>query len=189
MTMTHTLRLAPFAAAALLAACASSGPKPTQPTPPTPPTVAIPGNLAAPSIQVLVRTLWADGVQIYECRKAADASFPDWALVAPEATLKDSGGTLLGHHYGGPTWEANDGSKVVGVVKAKADATNPHSIPWLLVETHSTGKPGLFAKVTSIQRVATVGGVAPETGCGTATIGKQERVPYTAQYAQYAPAN
>ena len=186
MTMTRTLALAPFAAAVLLAACASSGPKAT---PPTPPTVVIPGSLAAPSNQVLVRTLWADGVQIYECRKAADASFPDWALVAPEANLKDAGGTLLGHHYGGPTWEANDGSKVVGVVKAKADATSPHSIPWLLVETHSTGKPGLFAKVASIQRVATVGGGAPETGCGTATIGKQERVPYTAQYAQYAPAN
>jgi len=183
MMMSRTLALAPFAAAALLAACGTPAPKAT------PPTVVIPGSLAAPSNQVLVRTLWADGVQIYECRKGPDASFPDWAFVAPEANLKDAGGTLLGHHYGGPTWEANDGSKVVGVVKAKADATNPHSIPWLLVETHSTGKPGLFAKVTSIQRVATVGGVAPETGCGTATIGKQERVPYTAQYAQYAPAN
>ena len=182
MMMSRTLCLALFAAAALLAGCAAPVLKAV------PPTVVIPGSLAPPSNQVLVRTLWADGVQIYECRKAADASFPDWAFVAPEASLKDAGGTLLGHHYGGPTWEANDGSKVVGVVKAKADAANLHAIPWLLVETHSIGKPGLFAKVTSIQRVATVGGVAPETGCGTATIGKQERVPYTAQYAQYAPA-
>jgi hypothetical protein len=167
----------------MLAACASTtAPKPT------PPTVVIPGSLSAPAGQSLVRTLWADGVQIYECRKAADATFPAWVFVAPEATLKDSTGTLLGRHYAGPTWEANDGSKVVGVVKAKADATNPHAIPWLLLETHSTGKPGLFAKVTAIQRVATAGGVAPETGCGTATIGKQERVPYTAQYTQYAPA-
>jgi hypothetical protein len=184
MMMSRALRLAPFAVAALLAACAASGPR----TPaPTPPTVAIPSNLAAPAKQALVRTLWADGVQIYECRKAADASFPDWVFVAPEADLKDSSGVLVGHHYGGPTWEANDGSKVVGVVKAKADATTPRSIPWLLLETHSTGRPGLFARVTTIQRVATVGGNAPETGCGTATIGKQERVPYTAQYAQYAP--
>ena len=121
-------------------------------------------------------------------RKAADASFPEWVFVAPEATLKDSAGMPVGRHYAGPTWEANDGSKVVGVVKAKTDATSPHAIPWLLLETHSTGKPGLFAKVTAIQRVATAGGVAPGTGCGTATIGKQERVPYTAQYAQYAPA-
>ena len=183
MSRSRSLCLAPLATAALLAACAASGPKPT------PPTVAIPGSLDAPGKQVLVRTLWADGVQIYECRKAADASFPDWVFVAPEATLKDANGVLLGRHYAGPTWEANDGSKVVGVVKAKADAINPHAIPWLLLETHSTGKPGLFARITAIQRVATVGGVAPESGCGTATIGKQERVPYTAQYAQYAPAS
>jgi hypothetical protein len=109
--------------------------------------------------------------------------------VAPEANLKDAGGVLVGRHYAGPTWEANDGSKVVGVVKAKADAPSPHAIQWLMLETHSTGNPGLFSKITAIQRVATVGGIAPETGCGTATIGKQERVPYTAQYAQYAPAS
>jgi hypothetical protein len=183
MMMSRALCLAPFAAVALLAACAAPALKPT------PPTVAIPGSLDAPAKQVLVRTLWADGVQIYECRKAADASFPDWVFVAPEANLKDANGVLVGHHYAGPTWEANDGSKVVGVVKAKADAINPHAIPWLLLETHSTGKPGLFAKITAIQRVATAGGVAPESGCGTATIGKQERVPYTAQYTQYAPAS
>jgi hypothetical protein len=183
MMMTRAFRLAPFAAAALLAACAASGPKPT------PPSVVIPGSLDVPGMQVLVRTLWADGVQIYECRKAADASFPAWVFVSPEATLKDAGGAVLGRHYAGPTWEANDGSKVVGVVKAKADAPNPHAIPWLMLETHSTGNPGLFSKITAIQRVATVGGIAPDNGCGTATIGKQERVPYTAQYAQYAPAS
>ena len=183
MMMFRTLCLVPFATVALLAACAAAGPKPA------PPTVAIPGSLDAPAKHVLVRTLWADGVQIYECRKAADASFPDWVFVAPEANLKDANGVLVGHHYAGPTWEANDGSKVVGVVKAKADAINPHSIPWLLLETHSTGSPGLFAKITAIQRVATAGGAAPESGCGTATIGKQERVPYTAQYTQYAPVS
>ena len=41
--------------------------------------------------------------------------------------------------------------------------------------------------MTTIQRVATVGGAMPATGCGTATVGKQERVPYQAQYALYAP--
>ena len=182
MMMSRTLCLAPFAAAALLAACAAAGPKPT------PPTVAIPGSLDVPGKQVLVRTLWAEGVQIYECRKAADASFPDWVFVAPEATLKDANGVLVGHHYGGPTWEAGDGSKVVGVVKAKADAPQPGTIAWLLLTTHSTGKPGLFANITSIQRVATEGGAMPATGCGTATVGKQASVAYKAQYAQYAPA-
>ncbi len=179
--MTRAFRFAPFAAVALLAACAASAPKPT------PPTVVIPSSLEVPN-QVLARTLWADGVQIYECHKRADASFPEWVLVGPEARLVDSTGTVVGRHYAGPTWAANDGSTVSGVVTAKFDAPNPHAIPWLLLKTHSNGKPGLFANVTAIQRVATVGGVAPESGCGTATIGKQERVPYTAQYAQYAPA-
>jgi hypothetical protein len=180
-TNRHALRLAPLAAVALLAACHAPALRPT------PPSVIIPGNLRAPANESLVRTLWADGVQVYECRKAPDAAFPEWALVAPEAKLADAAGTFMGRHYAGPTWEASDGSKVVGVVKAKVDAPDPHAIPWLLLETHSTGKPGVFSKVTSIQRVATSGGVAPATGCGTATIGKQERVPYQAQYAQYAP--
>lgn len=181
MTMFHPLRFTALACATLLAACASTAPKPT------PPTVVIPGSLSAPAGESLVRTLWADGVQIYECRKAADASFPEWMFVAPEARLADASGNPVGRHFAGPTWEANDGSQVVGTVKAKLDSPDPHAIAWLTLQTHSTGKPGLFANVTTIQRVATQGGIAPATGCGTATIGKQERVHYTAQYAQYAP--
>ena len=182
MTMFRIRSLAPLAAAALLAACGAARFKPT------PPTVVIPGSLGAPASESLVRTLWADGVQIYECRAKADgAGFPEWVFVAPDARLADVNGVLVGHHYAGPTWEAGDGSKVVGVVKAKVDAPKPGDIPWLLLATHSTGKPGLFASITSIQRVATEGGAMPATGCGTATVGKQVSVPYKAQYAQYAP--
>jgi hypothetical protein len=174
------VRCVALAGSVLLAACAHPGPAPT------PPSVVVPASLGVPAGQSLVRTLWASGVQIYECRKAADARFPDWVFVAPEATLADASGVPVGHHYAGPTWEAADGSKVVGVVRAKADAAQPGAIAWLLLDTHSTGKPGLFANVTAIQRVATEGGVAPASGCGTATLGKQVGVPYTAQYAQYA---
>jgi len=177
MTMSPALRLAPFAAAALLAACATPAP--------TPPAVAIPANLGAPAGQMRVRTLLGDGAQIYECRKAAGAVSPDWALVAPKATLFDASGAQVGHHYAGPTWEADDGSKVVGVVQAKADAPQPGAITWLLLATHSTGTPGLFANVTTMQRVATEGGVAPATGCDSTTVGKQVSVPYKAQYVQY----
>ena len=185
MKMTSSFRLTPFVlftAVAALAACGTAKLKPT------PPTVVIPGSLSAPSTDSLLRTLWADGVQIYECRAKADgAGFPEWVFVAPDAKLVDSNGVLVGHHYAGPTWEAGDGSKVVGVVKAKVDAPQPNAIPWLLLATHSTGKPGMFAGVTAIQRVATEGGAAPGTGCGTATVGKQASVPYKAQYAQYSP--
>ncbi len=179
MKMTRVLCFAPLASVALLWACASAAPTVA------PPSVAIPDNLRPSASEALQRTLSATGVQIYECRAAAaGSSGPEWAFVAPEATLADAQGAVVGRHYAGPTWEALDGSKVVGVVKAKADA--PGSIAWLLLTTHSTGKPGLFANVVSVQRVATVGGAMPATGCGTATVGQVARVPYTAQYTQYA---
>src|SRR3954468_14887757 len=182
MTIAPATRLLALASPALLAACVAGV------LAPTPPTVVVPASLAAPASESLVRTLWADGVQIYECRAKPDGkSAPEWAFVAPDANLADAGGVLVGHHYAGPTWEAGDGSKVVGMVKAKVDSTEPGAIPWLLLETHATGKPGLFARVTSIQRLATKGGAMPVAGCDATTIGKQVRVPYTAQYTQYAP--
>jgi hypothetical protein len=165
--ISRVLRFAFLAAAALPPACAVTIAKQE----PTMPSVVIPRNLRAPANESLVRTLWADGVQIYECRaKATDGSFPEWVFVAPEAKLVDSNGAPVGRHYAGPTWEAGDGSKVVGVVEAKADAPDAGSIPWLLLATHSTGKPGLFANVSGIQRVATVGGAVPAMGCGIATV-------------------
>ena len=180
MTLATAARRLPFAATALLAACSVAALKPT------PPTVVVPGNLAAPATESLVRTLWADGVQVYECKARPDGG-PAWVFVAPDANLVDANGVLVGHHYAGPTWEAGDGSKVVGAVKAKVDSPDAGAIPWLLLQTHSTGKAGLFARITSIQRVATVGGAMPAAGCDATTIGKQARVPYKAQYAQYAP--
>ncbi len=170
------------AAAVLLSACAASVLNPA------PPSVVVPEALRPPAGETLVRTLAADGVQIYECRaKAGDANAAEWVFVAPEAQLVDGHGTLVGHHYAGPTWEAGDGSKVVGTVRAKLDAPEAGAIPWLLLATRSTGKPGLFAKVTSIQRVATHGGAMPATGCSPATLGEKARVPYKAEYVQYAP--
>ncbi|MEP6506292.1 MAG: DUF3455 domain-containing protein [Betaproteobacteria bacterium] len=177
----QALRLTPFVAVSLLAACAGV-------TMPRPPSVVVPESLRAPAGESLLRTLQADGVQIYECRaKEADASAAEWVFVAPEARLVDDQGTLVGRHYAGPTWEAGDGSKVVGTVRAKIDAPQAGTIPWLLLATRSTGKPGLFAKVSSIQRVATSGGAMPATGCDKAAVGQVARVPYKAEYAQYAP--
>lgn len=177
--MTSFARLVPVAAAALLAACAGTSLKPT------PPTVVIPANLAAPASETLLRTLWAEGVQIYECHAGTGGAVPAWVFVAPDASLKSADGVLVGHHYAGPTWEAGDGSKVVGAVKAKVDSPDAGAIPWLLLSTRSTGKPGLFANVTTIQRVATAGGAMPAAGCDATSVGQQSRVPYKAQYTQY----
>jgi hypothetical protein len=38
-------------------------------------------------------------------------------------------GKRIGGHYAGPTWEANDGSKVVGEVLQRADAPRPGAVP------------------------------------------------------------
>jgi Protein of unknown function (DUF3455) len=93
-----------------------------------------------------------NGVQTYDCRAAADGKV-GWIFVAPEAELFDNQGTKVGKHYGGPTWEGNDGSKTVGSVKQRADAANPNDILWLLLAAKSTGAAGKMAAVTSIQRL------------------------------------
>jgi len=158
---------------ALLAACAAA---------PTPPAVEIPAALQ-PANTTLVTVLAARGVQIYECRAKKDApGANEWAFVAPEAELFDSSGKRVGKHYAGPHWESVDGSKIVGAVTARADAPQPGAIPWLLLTTKSVGGDGAFGKATFVQRVNTIGGVAPTQGCDSASLGKTMRVPYTADY-------
>ena len=125
----------------------------------------------------------AKGVQIYECRANKDQPGQyQWAFVAPEADLFDVRGVKIGHHYAGPHWESNDGSRIAGTVKQRADAPQADAIPWLLLAAKSVGASGAFDKVTSIQRVNTVGGMAPKDGCSRNTLGATGRVDYTADY-------
>lgn len=123
----------------------------------------------------------ASGVQIYRCEQAHPGF--DWKLVAPRADLFDDKGKLIGTHYEGPTWELKDGSfvKATRVDSVVVDAT---AIPWLLLQKSSTSADGRLASTTFIQRVNTVGGVAPdESGCyGGSQMGDIQEVPYTADY-------
>ncbi len=161
--------------ALLVAACAKS--------PASTPTAKVPDKLKPGSNESLALIVPARGVQIYECRARTDqAGAYDWAFVAPEADLLDARGAKIGRHYAGPHWEATDGSKIVGTVKERADAPAAGAIPWLLLAAKSVGPEGSFSKVTSIQRVNTVGGVAPKTDCSQATAGTPARVGYTADY-------
>jgi hypothetical protein len=121
----------------------------------------------------------ARGVQIYKCR--AGAGGHEWAFVAPDAQLLDARGNVIGTHGAGPAWQAMDGSRVSATVKAKEPAPGA-AIPWLLLGAKSTGPAGTLSRVTSIQRVNTVGGLAPATPCTNAIVGKEERVHYTADY-------
>jgi len=157
-----------------LAACASA---------PTPPQV--PDNLKPPAGQEFVMEALASGVQIYDCAAKADGS-SGWVFRAPEASLADRRSNPLGKHYAGPTWEAPDGSKVVGEVKARAPSPTPaSSIPWLLLAAKSNSGSGVFSNVRSIQRVNTGGGVEPIEPCNAAKLGQQARVEYSAVYYFY----
>lgn len=143
---------------------------------------SVPPVLDPGPAQKAVATVAAAGVQVYECKGSA------WAFVAPEARLFDTEGRDIGSHGAGPFWQALDGSRVEGSVKARADAPQAGAIPWLLLATHSTGTAGRFAAVTHIQRIHTDGGQAPGFGCDAQHQGKQLRVPYRAKYRLFVPA-
>jgi hypothetical protein len=178
----------------LLAGCASSGPM-LAPAALTLP--AVPANLVPPAGDKQLFAHHAQGVQIYRCAsvtppQAAAGDTMAWGFVAPQAELYATAAkaAVLGTHGAGPHWQAADGSRVTGQVKARADAPLAGAIPWLLLATtvgsHASEKVGAMAAVTHIQRVQTVGGVAPATGCTTpAQAGQEARVPYTATYVYF----
>ena len=148
---------------------------------------AIPEALKVPDGQVLMLKTQASGVQIYECKAAKDdATRFEWTLKAPEATLSDYSGNQVGKHYAGPSWEALDGSKVVGEVKARDNGPDPSAIPWLLLAAKSNSDSGVFSTVRYVQRLYTVGGKAPAEGCDAGHAGAEVRVAYKAAYYFYA---
>ncbi len=100
-----------------------------------------PAELNVPPNQVLTMITKGQGVQIYTCaaikesvrnepiqresikselaKKAPVKILPvkyEWVFKAPEASLMDDQGKIIGKHYAGPTWESSDGSKVGGQI-------------------------------------------------------------------------
>ncbi len=148
----------------------------------------IPDALKVPATQSLAYVVEAKGVQIYQCRRAKEpAAGFSWVFTAPEAILTDKSGNPFGRHYAGPTWEALDGSKVTGEVAARDPGPDPGAIPWLLVRTTSGTGPGRLAMTVSVQRLKTIGGKAPVSGCTEDAIDQTLRVPYQAEYRFYVP--
>jgi hypothetical protein len=145
----------------------------------------VPEALRAPGNEQLVVQVHAKGDQIYSCK--VDGAQPGWTLKAPDAQLFDEDGKAFGKHFAGPSWEASDGSRVVGKAAANAPSPDANSIPWLLVKVVSHEGEGVLAQVTSIQRLNTKGGKAPASGCDAAHAGQEVRVPYTADYLFFAP--
>jgi hypothetical protein len=161
---------------------AAQMPRPTRPE--------VPEGLKAPAGEEVIFVAHAKGTQIYTCQAGADQKF-SWVFKAPEADLMDEAGKKIGHHFAGPTWKHKDGSEVKGKVVAKQDAPKveapkPGAIPWLLLSATSDSAVGIFSRVTSIQRIHTEGGLAPEaSSCDASAAGKEVGTVYAADYYFY----
>lgn len=146
----------------------------------------LPENLQVPTEQQLLLKAAARGSQIYVCEQLVDKKSQfEWTLEAPDAKLFNSQGQVLGNHYEGPTWEANDGSKVTADIKATENAPNA-SIPWFLLQVESSQGDGRLANVEWIQRLHTTGGI-PQQNCDRNRQNAKISVPYTADYYFYSP--
>jgi hypothetical protein len=170
-TRTLVAALAAVAAAGSLTQVAGAAPAPP----------AVPADIEVTGDYKLFLVGHAVGVQSYPC--SATSSGYAWGASTPQANLYDDGGKLLMTHFGGPTWQARDGSKAIGQVVARA--TVPNAIPWLrLSATGSAGVDGdRLAGTKFIQRIATTGGLAPAAAdCDAATLGTVRAIPYTADY-------
>jgi len=145
----------------------------------------VPRGMPLPIGEKVMLHTYARGVQIYACETNALA--PGnlvWRLKAPEATLYDSCGKIIGSHYAGPTWELDcDGSKISGEEVQRMPSPDSTAIPWLLVKAKSPEGTGQLQRVTYIQRVNTTGGLGPIEA--PTQVGQEVRSRYTAEYYFY----
>lgn len=137
-------------------------------------------SIQVPEGNKLSYHVYARGVQIYKWNGGT------WDFVAPVATLyaEENFFGEVGTHYVGPKWESKSGSKVEARRVAGTGCTpDPTAIAWLLLKKYEATGPGIFSRVTYIQRVNTTGGLAPATP--GVILGEVKEVPYTAEYFFY----
>jgi Protein of unknown function (DUF3455) len=176
--------ISPVFAALLVAGCASAPPV-------APPSV--PAAIEAPATLKPALRWFGRGTQNYTCTVKPDGAGAEWKLTAPEATLyagAEQGAAEVGKHGAGPSWIASDGSHVIGdgAAAKKAPSPDASSVAWLLVPKKEGDATGTLGGVEYVQRVDTVGGQPPATGCDTATVGATVKVPYSATYVFYRAA-
>jgi hypothetical protein len=139
-----------------------------------------PSDIAVPAGNQVFLVGHATGVQKYSCNAGS------WGPAStPEATLVDDNGKIVATHFGGPTWQATDGSTIQGDVVPPRVTVDPTAIPWLLLKAkNGTAGPGggsQLVKTTYIQRLNTTGGLAPTGPCDP-NDPTQVKIPYTADY-------
>jgi hypothetical protein len=160
---------------------------------------AVPGDIQVPAGAKAFLEGHAFGTQNYICLPSGGGFA--WSLFTPEATLfKDGDRQLTTHFFGAnpeekgtirAAWQHSRDTSTVwaGLVRASTDAAfvAKDAIPWLLLEKKGTqvGPDGgdVLTHTTFVQRIHTVGGVAPATGCaGPADVGAKAFIPYEADY-------
>jgi uncharacterized protein DUF3455 len=166
----------------------------------TPPPV--PANIQVPAQNEAVLVGHGVGTQNYVCLPAGSGFA--WTLFTPEATLFSDELRQVTTHFFSPnpvegttvraTWEHSRDTSTVWA-KAIASSLDPNfvkagAIPWVLLQVVGAQKgPTGGDKLTGttfIQRLSTVGGAAPSTGCASSTdVGHTAFVPYTADYFFY----
>jgi hypothetical protein len=153
----------------------------------------VPADIQVADSAVLVAAYAAQGTQIYTCQASGtgDATTYAWSTASvPDATLYDATCTIAATHYAGPHWRANDGSIILGTkVRGVASATASSVQQLLLSTVPDTGSAGIFSPVTAVQRLHTVAGIAPATGCDAVHLNAMVAVPYTADYYFYSGAD
>ena len=154
----------------------------------------VPDDITVPAGNKVFLVGHAVGTQNYVCLPSGnDFKF---TLFTPQATLFSDDGSQVMTHYFSPnafegdtiraTWQdSQDTSKVWGST-LRSVTVDPSAIPWLLLQVVGaqdgpTGGDEL-SETTYIQRLNTVGGLAPSTSC---TVGMMALVPYTADYFFY----
>jgi FtsP/CotA-like multicopper oxidase with cupredoxin domain len=142
-----------------------------------------PKELIPPGQNEAVISFAAEGVQKYQCR-AQGTGFA-WVLTGPDARLYNGDNQLVGHHYAGPTWEYQDGSKVTATVMRHVPSENPKSVDQLLLKVEPHAGSGLFASVAYVLRLRTVGGAAPTDPCVNEKVGHAVDIEYSAEYVFY----
>jgi hypothetical protein len=148
---------------------------------------SVPGKIAVGDGHKAFLVGHAVGVQIHECIPASPSGYR-WRFVGPRADLYDDSGNLLATHFGGPSWQTRDGSKITAALDGDGTITvDPTAIPWLRLKVTSatTGADGdRLLATTYIQRIQTTGGLAPAPeACNAGTVGSVAEIPYTADYA------
>ena len=142
----------------------------------------------------------AVGTQNYACQPSPSIGQVAWTLFTPEATLFNDQREQIITHFNSPnpdedrtvraTWQDSQDTSTVWAKAVASASVTPGAIAWVKLQVvgAQAGPTGgdTLSGTTFIQRLNTVGGLAPSTGCDLPTdIGNKAFIPYRADYFFY----